>query len=121
MSDILYNHFRPVEANIPIEDRTQFLHFGQKLPQTTATEATAATTKRRYPLKRSDDSIQVTKQSAVTSPSRIQSRSDTTIMTNVIQDQESPNSTMEDVTLEPKSTNILSSGSTEPQVWFGFL
>lgn len=27
----LYNHFRPVESNIPIEDMSQFLYFGQKL------------------------------------------------------------------------------------------
>ncbi|XP_066595119.1 uncharacterized protein [Prorops nasuta] len=27
----LYNHFQPVESNIPVEDMTQFLYFGQKL------------------------------------------------------------------------------------------
>lgn len=27
----LYNHFNPVESNIPIEDMSQFLYFGQKL------------------------------------------------------------------------------------------
>ncbi|XP_012262116.2 uncharacterized protein LOC105689572 isoform X1 [Athalia rosae] len=35
MSDSLYKHFRPVESNVPIEEMTQFLHFGQKLsPET---------------------------------------------------------------------------------------
>ncbi|XP_015601901.1 uncharacterized protein LOC107270943 isoform X2 [Cephus cinctus] len=35
MPDSLYNHFRPVESNIPIEDMSQFLYFGQKLhPET---------------------------------------------------------------------------------------
>ncbi|KAK0097404.1 hypothetical protein PV326_002004 [Microctonus aethiopoides] len=31
MPESLYNHFRPVESNIPVEDMTQFLYFGQKL------------------------------------------------------------------------------------------
>ncbi|KAJ8680647.1 hypothetical protein QAD02_016434 [Eretmocerus hayati] len=31
MPESLYNHFRPVEDNIPIEDMSQFLYFGQKL------------------------------------------------------------------------------------------
>uniref|UniRef100_A0ABD2W0Q1 receptor protein-tyrosine kinase n=1 Tax=Trichogramma kaykai TaxID=54128 RepID=A0ABD2W0Q1_9HYME len=30
----LYNHFNPVESNIPIEDMSQFLYFGQKLKGT---------------------------------------------------------------------------------------
>lgn len=35
MPDSLYNHFRPVESNIPVEDMSQFLYFGQKLnPET---------------------------------------------------------------------------------------
>ncbi|XP_046625396.1 uncharacterized protein LOC124307595 isoform X1 [Neodiprion virginianus] len=35
MSDSLYKHFRPVESNVPIEEMTQFLYFGQKLsPET---------------------------------------------------------------------------------------
>lgn len=35
MSESLYKHFRPVESNIPIEEMTQFLYFGQKLsPET---------------------------------------------------------------------------------------
>lgn len=32
MPESLYNHFRPVESNIPVEDMSQFLYFGQKLP-----------------------------------------------------------------------------------------
>ncbi|XP_063974035.1 uncharacterized protein LOC135160874 isoform X2 [Diachasmimorpha longicaudata] len=31
MPESLYNHFRPVESNIPLEDMTQFLYFGQKI------------------------------------------------------------------------------------------
>ncbi|XP_026825958.1 mucin-5AC isoform X2 [Ooceraea biroi] len=31
MPESLYNHFRPVESNIPVEDMSQFLYFGQKL------------------------------------------------------------------------------------------
>ncbi|XP_034949698.1 serine-rich adhesin for platelets-like [Chelonus insularis] len=31
MPESLYNHFRPVESNIPIEDMTQFRYFGQKI------------------------------------------------------------------------------------------
>lgn len=31
MPESLYNHFRPVESNIPMEDMSQFLYFGQKL------------------------------------------------------------------------------------------
>ncbi|XP_057325159.1 serine-rich adhesin for platelets-like [Microplitis mediator] len=31
MPESLYNHFRPVERNIPIEDMTQFRYFGQKI------------------------------------------------------------------------------------------
>ncbi|XP_035725424.1 serine-rich adhesin for platelets-like isoform X2 [Vespa mandarinia] len=31
MPDSLYKHFRPVESNIPMEDMSQFLYFGQKL------------------------------------------------------------------------------------------
>lgn len=35
MSESLYKHFRPVESNVPIEEMTQFLYFGQKLsPET---------------------------------------------------------------------------------------
>lgn len=33
----LYNHFRPVESNIPIEDMSQFLYFGQKIGRGAAT------------------------------------------------------------------------------------
>lgn len=55
MSQRLYNHFRPVEENIPIEERTQFLFFGQKLMpgQPNVTElASASSSKRRYTIKR---------------------------------------------------------------------
>lgn len=31
MPESLYKHFRPVESNIPMEDMSQFLYFGQKL------------------------------------------------------------------------------------------
>jgi len=31
MPESLYKHFRPVESNIPVEDMSQFLYFGQKL------------------------------------------------------------------------------------------
>ncbi|XP_031841312.1 uncharacterized protein LOC116430833 [Nomia melanderi] len=65
MSESLYNYFRPVESNIPVEDMTQFLYFGQKIqPETqnatgndsteaTPTASTAPTTsRRRYSAKR---------------------------------------------------------------------
>ncbi|XP_036145029.1 mucin-19 [Monomorium pharaonis] len=31
MPESLYKHFRPVESNVPVEDMSQFLYFGQKL------------------------------------------------------------------------------------------
>ncbi|XP_044009264.1 probable serine/threonine-protein kinase nek3 isoform X2 [Aphidius gifuensis] len=31
MTESLYKHFHPVESNIPVEDMTQFLYFGQKI------------------------------------------------------------------------------------------
>ncbi|XP_073950980.1 uncharacterized protein [Choristoneura fumiferana] len=31
MSQEIYNHFRPLETELPVEDMAQFIHFGQKL------------------------------------------------------------------------------------------
>ncbi|XP_011879664.1 PREDICTED: mucin-12-like [Vollenhovia emeryi] len=65
MPESLYNHFRPVESNIPVEDMSQFLYFGQKLQpdaqnvtnsnnnnsvETTSTNPTSS--RRRYSTKR---------------------------------------------------------------------
>lgn len=65
MPESLYNHFRPVERNIPVEDMSQFLYFGQKLQpdaqnttnnsnnnsvETTSTNPTSS--RRRYSAKR---------------------------------------------------------------------
>ncbi|XP_076277846.1 uncharacterized protein LOC143207872 isoform X2 [Lasioglossum baleicum] len=64
MPESLYNYFRPVESNIPVEDMSQFLYFGQKIqPETqnstgnnsvdaTPTAATVASSRRRYSMKR---------------------------------------------------------------------
>ncbi|XP_043274932.1 serine-rich adhesin for platelets-like isoform X2 [Venturia canescens] len=67
MPESLYNHFRPVESNIPVEDMSQFLYFGQKLnPDSqnnpsknnnslldgTSTASNGANSRRRYPTKR---------------------------------------------------------------------
>ncbi|XP_012287979.1 uncharacterized protein LOC105703850 isoform X2 [Orussus abietinus] len=64
MPESLYNHFRPVESNIPVEDMTQFLYFGQKLhPETpnttssnsvevTSTAPTVSSSRKRYNSKR---------------------------------------------------------------------
>ncbi|KAK9298699.1 hypothetical protein QLX08_008065 [Tetragonisca angustula] len=64
MPESLYNYFRPVESNIPIEDMSQFLYFGQKIqPETqnttgnnsvesTPTVPTASSSRRRYSMKR---------------------------------------------------------------------
>ncbi|XP_018368697.1 PREDICTED: mucin-4-like [Trachymyrmex cornetzi] len=64
MPESLYKHFRPVESNIPVEDMSQFLYFGQKLQpdalnvtsssnnsvETTSTNPTSS--RRRYSTKR---------------------------------------------------------------------
>ncbi|XP_043249753.1 uncharacterized protein LOC122395904, partial [Colletes gigas] len=62
MPESLYNYFRPVESNIPVEDMSQFLYFGQKIQSeahtsTGNTEATptspiASISRRRYSMKR---------------------------------------------------------------------
>ncbi|PBC31179.1 Tyrosine kinase receptor [Apis cerana cerana] len=68
MPESLYNYFRPVESNIPVEDMSQFLYFGQKIQpeiqngtgsgsnnntaESTATAPTAANSRRRYSMKR---------------------------------------------------------------------
>ncbi|EFN86066.1 Tyrosine kinase receptor Cad96Ca [Harpegnathos saltator] len=70
MSESLYKHFRPVESNIPVEDMSQFLYFGQKLqpdaaqngssigsgntssPNSVETTSTVASSRRRYSAKR---------------------------------------------------------------------
>ncbi|KAG7208591.1 hypothetical protein KM043_014802 [Ampulex compressa] len=69
MPESLYNHFRPVESNIPVEDMSQFLYFGQKLQpeqnqaggntssdnntlESSSTIATTSNTRRRYSTKR---------------------------------------------------------------------
>ncbi|XP_078050200.1 uncharacterized protein LOC144476820 [Augochlora pura] len=64
MPESLYNYFRPVESNIPVEDMSQFLYFGQKIqPEASntpgnetieATEVipTVASSRRRYSMKR---------------------------------------------------------------------
>ncbi|XP_076642696.1 uncharacterized protein LOC143353339 [Halictus rubicundus] len=68
MPESLYNYFRPVESNIPVEDMSQFLYFGQKIqpetqnstgnssvdatPTPTPTPATVASSRRRYSMKR---------------------------------------------------------------------
>nr|XP_034183354.1 serine-rich adhesin for platelets-like [Osmia lignaria] len=64
MPESLYNYFRPVESNIPVEDMSQFLYFGQKIqPETqnntgnnsveaTPTAPTAPSSRRRYSMKR---------------------------------------------------------------------
>lgn len=45
MPESLYNHFRPVESNIPMEDMTQFLYFGQKIqPENTTNNNTVEVT-----------------------------------------------------------------------------
>ncbi|XP_071646170.1 uncharacterized protein [Temnothorax longispinosus] len=68
MPESLYNHFRPVESNIPVEDMSQFLYFGQKLQrenvtnssnnnsvETTSTNPTSS--RRRYSTKRFSPTI----------------------------------------------------------------
>ncbi|CAK9831600.1 Tyrosine kinase receptor Cad96Ca [Anthophora retusa] len=65
MSESLYNYFRPVESNIPVEDMSQFLYFGQKIQpeiqnttgnnsveSTVPTVSTAPSSRRRYSMKR---------------------------------------------------------------------
>ena len=66
MPESLYNYFRPVESNIPIEDMSQFLYFGQKIQpenttqnttgnnsvESTPTVPTAPSSRRRYSMKR---------------------------------------------------------------------
>ena len=63
MPESLYNHFRPVESNIPVEDMTQFLYFGQKIQpessttnnsvlDTTSTSSSVPSSRRRYSMKR---------------------------------------------------------------------
>ncbi|XP_033335308.2 uncharacterized protein LOC117225703 [Megalopta genalis] len=60
MPESLYNYFRPVESNIPVEDMSQFLYFGQKIqpePRNgTANDTlgltTATSSRRRYSMKR---------------------------------------------------------------------
>ncbi|KOC64240.1 Tyrosine kinase receptor Cad96Ca [Habropoda laboriosa] len=65
MPDSLYNYFRPVESNIPVEDMSQFLYFGQKIQpeiqnttgnnsveSTVPTVPTASSSRRRYSMKR---------------------------------------------------------------------
>ncbi|XP_076686934.1 uncharacterized protein LOC143378817 isoform X3 [Andrena cerasifolii] len=64
MPDSLYNYFRPVESNIPVEDMSQFLYFGQKIQpdaqnatgnnsvEATPTAPTAPSSRRRYSMKR---------------------------------------------------------------------
>ncbi|XP_020281407.1 mucin-17-like [Pseudomyrmex gracilis] len=65
MPESLYNHFRPVESNIPVEDMSQFLYFGQKLHpdahnitgsnnsvETTSSISVPTSSRRRYSAKR---------------------------------------------------------------------
>nr|XP_012134625.1 PREDICTED: LOW QUALITY PROTEIN: uncharacterized protein LOC100880368 [Megachile rotundata] len=64
MPESLYNYFRPVESNIPVEDMSQFLYFGQKIQpeaqnntgnnsvEATPTAPTAPSSRRRYSMKR---------------------------------------------------------------------
>ncbi|XP_031365697.1 mitogen-activated protein kinase kinase kinase 1a-like [Apis dorsata] len=63
MPESLYNYFRPVESNIPVEDMSQFLYFGQKIQpeiqngtgnnnDTAESTASAANSRRRYSMKR---------------------------------------------------------------------
>ncbi|XP_053994455.1 uncharacterized protein LOC128884830 [Hylaeus volcanicus] len=62
MPESLYNYFRPVESNIPVEDMSQFLYFGQKIQpdahnvtgtlDATPTAVTASSSRRRYSMKR---------------------------------------------------------------------
>ncbi|CAL7951867.1 unnamed protein product [Xylocopa violacea] len=64
MPESLYNYFRPVESNIPVEDMSQFLYFGQKIQpdaqnstgnnsvDATPTAPTAPSSRRRYSMKR---------------------------------------------------------------------
>ncbi|XP_014477823.1 PREDICTED: mucin-19-like [Dinoponera quadriceps] len=65
MPESLYNHFRPVERNIPVEDMSQFLYFGQKLQpdgqnatsagnssNSVETTSTVPSSRRRYSAKR---------------------------------------------------------------------
>ncbi|XP_076234050.1 uncharacterized protein LOC143178980 [Calliopsis andreniformis] len=64
MPESLYNYFRPVESNIPVEDMSQFLYFGQKIQpelqnttgnnsvEVTPTAPTATSSRRRYSMKR---------------------------------------------------------------------
>ncbi|XP_028982609.1 uncharacterized protein LOC107048207 [Diachasma alloeum] len=62
MPESLYNHFRPVESNIPVEDMTQFLYFGQKIHpenttsnnsvEVTSASPTSVNSRRRFNPKR---------------------------------------------------------------------
>lgn len=63
MPESLYNYFRPVESNIPVEDMSQFLYFGQKIQaeppnstgnnvEATPTAPTSPNSRRRYSMKR---------------------------------------------------------------------
>ncbi|XP_011302363.1 uncharacterized protein [Fopius arisanus] len=62
MPESLYNHFRPVESNIPVEDMTQFLYFGQKIHpenttsnnsvEVTSASPTSTNSRRRFNPKR---------------------------------------------------------------------
>lgn len=64
MPESLYNYFRPVESNIPVEDMSQFLYFGQKIQpdtqnttgnnsvESTPTMPTVPSSRRRYSMKR---------------------------------------------------------------------
>lgn len=75
MPESLYNHFRPVESNIPVEDMTQFLYFGQKIPAEshnstgssnnsvldgTSTSSSVASSRRRYSMKRFSTTTPIT-------------------------------------------------------------
>ncbi|KZC12270.1 Tyrosine kinase receptor Cad96Ca [Dufourea novaeangliae] len=71
MPESLYNYFRPVESNIPVEDMSQFLYFGQKIqPETqnstgnnsveaTPTVPIASSSRRRYSMKRTTTPVPV--------------------------------------------------------------
>ncbi|CAD6216308.1 GSCOCG00004459001-RA-CDS [Cotesia congregata] len=54
MPESLYNHFRPVESNIPIEDMTQFRYFGQKIrpENTTSNNSVEVTSTSASPMQR---------------------------------------------------------------------
>ncbi|XP_032689280.1 mucin-5AC-like [Odontomachus brunneus] len=69
MPKSLYNHFRPVESNIPVEDMSQFLYFGQKLQPdaqnvtngagntSSLVETTSTASRRRYSAKKPEELV----------------------------------------------------------------